>query len=106
MPTFVEGDRVFVYMPAARSGKAYKLSRPFHGPYRIVKLYESGADVQPVDNPRIDPIRVAFNRLRVCANEISDEFWPTKGTKAIAKANSATTAAPSTVWRGRLRNRK
>ena len=26
MPMFSVGDRVFVYMPAARSGKAYKLS--------------------------------------------------------------------------------
>ena len=33
MLAFIIGDRVFVYMPAAKSGKAYKLSRPFHGPY-------------------------------------------------------------------------
>ncbi len=60
MPTFAEGDRVFVYMPVARSGKAYKQSRPFHGPYRIVKLFENGAAVRPVDKPCGDPIRVAF----------------------------------------------
>lgn len=28
--TFEPGDRVFMYMPAARSGKAYKLVRPYH----------------------------------------------------------------------------
>ena len=40
-----------MYMPAARSGKAYKLSRPFHGPYRIVKMHKNGAEVRPIDKP-------------------------------------------------------
>ena len=29
-------DRVIVYMPAAKPGPAYKLARPYHGPYRVV----------------------------------------------------------------------
>ena len=32
-PRFKVGDRVFVYMPAAKATKAYKFARPFHGPY-------------------------------------------------------------------------
>ena len=36
--TFVESERVFVYMPAAKSGMAYKLARPFHGSYRVVHV--------------------------------------------------------------------
>ena len=35
--TFVEGECVFVYMPAAQSGAAYKLARPYHGPYCVAK---------------------------------------------------------------------
>ena len=30
---FAVGDRVFVHMPAIRSGPAYKLTRPYKGPY-------------------------------------------------------------------------
>jgi hypothetical protein len=75
MPTFVEGDRVFVFKPAAKSGKAYKFARPFHGPYRI-KLYDNGADVRPVDRPQEASIRVLFDRLRVCPEEIPNQSWP------------------------------
>ena len=31
-------DCVFVYMPAIRSGPAYKLTRPYKGPYRETLL--------------------------------------------------------------------
>ena len=33
LPRFKVGDRVFVYMPAAKATKAYKFARPLHGPY-------------------------------------------------------------------------
>lgn len=33
------GDRVFVYHPAERWGKAYKFSSPFVGPYRVLTLH-------------------------------------------------------------------
>lgn len=46
---FQPGDRVFVYMPAARSGKAHKLARPYHGPYRVITALDSGLEVRPVD---------------------------------------------------------
>ena len=36
LPRFKVGDRVFIYMPAAKACKAYKFARPFYGPYRIV----------------------------------------------------------------------
>ena len=32
-PRFKVGDRVFVYMPAAKATKAYKFARSLHGPY-------------------------------------------------------------------------
>ena len=72
LPRFKVGDQVFGYMPAAKSCKAYKFARPFYGPYRIV----SGTEVvvHPVDRPQVDPIRVAYNRIRHCANSIPDVF--------------------------------
>ena len=84
MPKFAVGDRVFVYKPGAKTGKAYKFAKPFHGPYRILTLYEGGADVTLVDRPREAPIRVPYERLRVCPEEIPDQSGP---TKAIGSQN-------------------
>ena len=78
LPRFKVGDRVFVYMPAAKACKAYKFARPFYGPYRIVEQSETGVVVRPVDQPQADPIRVAYNRIRHCADSIPDVFWPTR----------------------------
>ncbi len=63
-PEFQVGDRVFVYMPAERLGKAHKFARPFRGPYRIIALFENGAQVNLVDRPQAASIRVALNRVR------------------------------------------
>ena len=59
-------------MPGAKRGKAYKFARPFEGPYRMVALYDNGADVTHVDKPQSSPIRVALNRVRRCPREIPD----------------------------------
>lgn len=81
LPKFTVGDRVFLYMPAAKSTKAYKFAKPFRGPYRIVKLYENGAELLPVEHPKATPIRVAMNRLRSCPVELMGVAEPlTSGT--------------------------
>ena len=64
------GDQVFVYMPAAKRAKAYKFAKPFAGPYRIVDVYNNGAEVQLISRPQSESIRVAFNHIRRCPNEI------------------------------------
>ena len=64
------GDRVFLHVPAAKQGKAHKFARPLRGPYRVIELYENGADIRPVDRPQADTIRVALNRLRKYPTEI------------------------------------
>ena len=65
-------------MPAVKARKAYKFARPFYGPYRIVEQSETGVVVCPVDQPQADPIRVAYKRIRHCADSIPDVFWPTR----------------------------
>lgn len=40
-PGFRVGDRAFLYVPSERSGQAYKFAKPYHGPNRIVGLYEN-----------------------------------------------------------------
>jgi len=68
----------FVYMPAAKACKAYKFARPFHGPYRIMlNIYNNlGVLVQPVDRTQVEPIRIAYDWIRKCLEEIPAQFWP------------------------------
>ena len=127
------GERVFVYMPAAKSTRAYKFARPFHGPYRVTTVYETGLEVRPVDQPQKKPIRIAFDRVRRCPEEVPNTFWPSKSkpSKAVdddsndqttesevqkPRKKAATVTSASTdmsdqpspamnAWKGRLRSR-
>jgi hypothetical protein len=122
---FRVGDRVFLYKPAAKSGKAYKFARPYYGPYRIVEITTNDAKICPVDIPNEEPIFVALDRLRCCPGEIGDEFWPTRAKKKARSPNSkkavesegSAVEAPAPeqvpqkdstegVWSGRLRSHK
>ena len=60
-PSFREGDRVYVHMPADCLGKAYKFARPFKGPYQIIRLFANGAEVRLISKPQAGTIRVALN---------------------------------------------
>ena len=75
-PGFSVGDRVFLFKPAEKSGEKRKLSRPYHGPYRVVNITTNNASLCRVDKPQDEPILVALGRLRRCPEEIEDEFWP------------------------------
>jgi len=77
---FKVGDRVMVYIPAAKACKAYKFARPFHSPYRIIAQGETGAVIRPVDKPQAKSIRVAYDRLRYCSKLLPDKFWPIRAT--------------------------
>ena len=59
-PRFKVGDRVFVYMPAAKATKAYKFARSFHGLYRIIEQSDTGVVVSLIDKQQAEPIRVAL----------------------------------------------
>lgn len=49
---FAIGERVFILMPAARSGPAYKLVRPFHGPFWVIANDANVVEVHPADCPK------------------------------------------------------
>ena len=72
---FQPSDRVFVYMPGAKRGKAYKFAWAFHGSCRVLEVVENGV-VKPVDRPRAEPIRVAFDWVKVCPGFLPNESWP------------------------------
>ena len=50
-PRFNIGDRVLVYMPAAKAIKAYKFARLSHGRYRIIEQSDTGVTVRLIDKP-------------------------------------------------------
>ena len=122
---FRVGERVFLYKPAAKSGKAYKFARPYYGPYRIVEITTNDAEICPIDKPNKEPIFVALDRLRHCPEEIEDEFWPTQAkrkahspnSKKVVESEEPAVEAPAPeqvpqkdstkgVWSGRLRSHK
>ena len=58
------GDWVLVLFPAEETGKKRKLSRPWHGPYRIIARSDPDVTVAKVHFPEDGTIRV--HQLRVC----------------------------------------
>ena len=50
------GDRVMVHMPGSVKGKAWKLVRPYHGPYRVISVTPTNAEVRLVDEPGADAL--------------------------------------------------
>ncbi len=116
------GDRVFVYMPSAKKGKAHKFARPFHGPFRVIELTSNDAKVIPVDKPHDPPIYVALERVRLCPDELPEgEFWPSR-RRGTAKTSGNTTTVQEQadrdppaddlptpvqpgIWEGRLRKK-
>ena len=87
-----------VYMPTDVTGKERKLARPYHGPYRIVALTSTNAEVKLVDSIDDPSIFVALDRLRPCYPEISDTSWTgrrkTRKRKSKRSANNPTSRAP------------
>ena len=81
--TFKTGDRVMVLMPSDTTGKNRKLARPYHGPYRIVNLTATNAEVTLIEYPKDPPIFVAIDRLRRCYLEQSDAAWTGRKRKAV-----------------------
>ena len=53
-------------------GKAYRLARPFKGPYWIVRLFANGAEVRLISKLQAGTIHVALNRVRKCPSEIKN----------------------------------
>ena len=72
------GDRVFVYTPADRTRKAYKFACPYKGSYRVLQLYNNGAQMKLVCKLNSESIQVALNHVRLCPAEIIN----TEGTES------------------------
>ena len=77
-----------VHMKGTIKGKAWKFSRPYHGPYHVVTVTGTNSKVHLVDDPTADPIFVSLDRVTPCYQELPDVSW-TGHTKRKAHKNSA-----------------
>lgn len=117
-PTYQVGDRVFVYVPSAKSGKAYKFALPYKGPYCVLDISDNVACLQLVDQPKSDTIRVAISRLRHCPNQClptEQAEDPQDIAEAVNQPNDNDDGSPTTTtaetstempWKNRLRQRQ
>ena len=78
------GDRVMVYFPRDVQGKAWKFARPYYGPYTVLSLTPTNAEVCLLSCPEGDTIFVALDRIRPCYAEMSDEVWAGHGYRGPA----------------------
>ena len=69
------GDRVMVFNPGELHGKDKKIIRPYYGPYRILTLTPTNAEVKLIEDPMADPIFVARERIRLCYPEQGTATW-------------------------------
>ena len=107
-------DGVMVHFPSAAQGKAWKLARPYFGPYQIISLTPNNAEVQLVDQPDGETLFVALDRVRPCYSEMSNDVWVGHGRQATKARRKKTTqnvesTLPSTGYCGprtRSRSRK
>ena len=65
-PCVAEGDWVMLYVPSENNGKAYKFSRPFCGPYQVIRVFLNGVELILISKPAASSIRVSLDRVRHC----------------------------------------
>ena len=56
-------------------GKNHKLARPYHGPYHVINVTQTNAEVQLIEHPSAASIFVALGRLCKCYPEQADDCW-------------------------------
>ena len=84
------GDRVMVHMPHEATGKTAKLARPYFGPYRVLNLTTSNAEVRLIDKPDDPSIFVSLDRVRPCYSELPNRSWSGHTSKRKRKRKSST----------------
>ena len=60
------GDWVLIRFPSEETGKLRKLSRPWHGPYRVTSCNETNVTAVKLYFPREDAIQVHQTRVKPC----------------------------------------
>ena len=73
--TWKNGDWVLVHFPHEESGKNRKLSRPWHGPYRITSVNDPDVSVTKVYFPQQATIQVHQSRVKPCPPNFPSGFY-------------------------------
>ena len=69
------GDWVLVRFPQEESGRFRKLSRPWHGPYRVISLDSPDITVSKVYFPGDDALQVHLSRVQPCPPSYPHGFY-------------------------------
>ena len=70
------GDWVLIRFPQEETGSQRKLSRPWHGPFRIIELDSTGVTATKIYYPQDGPIKVHQSRVTACpAGFLTDYYW-------------------------------
>ena len=73
---YKERDWILIRFLHEESGKMRKLSRPWHGPYRVLEVTTTGVLAQRVYTSKSDPIRVHLHRVSKChPNFPAGYYW-------------------------------
>ena len=74
--TFKIGEWVLVKFPHEETGRMRKLSRPWHGPFRVISREDPDLTVTNVYFPGDAPIKIHQNRVSHCPKEFpAGYFW-------------------------------
>ena len=73
--SFKAGDLVLVRFPQEESGKNRKLSRPWHGPYRVIQCVDPDVSVVKQYFPEEGSIQVHQLRVRPCPQLPTGYYW-------------------------------
>ena len=84
---------------SAVTEKAWKFSRPYHGPYHVLSVTPTNIETHLVDDPGADPIFVAVSRIRPCYSIVADTSW-TGHKKARTKRAPISTQISSRSYSG------
>ena len=74
-PSYRVGEWVLVKFPHEETGKGRKLSRPWHGPYRIVDRSDPDLTVTKVYSPQEGAIKVHQSRVCLCPTQFPPGYY-------------------------------
>ena len=69
------GDWVLIHFPGDETGKFWKLSRPWYGPYRITSFNDYDISVVKVYFPRENEIKVHQSRVKPCPDGLLARYY-------------------------------
>ena len=61
-----------VHMPGQVQGKAWNFADPYFGPYEVVGLTPTNAEIQLLNHPTVPTSFVSLDHVHKCYKEMSD----------------------------------